>query len=444
MGTPQRIVAKAEGSRGGHVIGHSRSGKPVYATGQIHGGTPVTPEFMTPRHGHVWDSIDNHHALKTVVWAAEKAEQGRASNLGRHGRIEARRTMRRTAHRLHEKYFPSLSSEDHKHEARAHLATLGRHTGPDPDAVQLQPGQVRQLRLRPEDLVGLHYAMSDYVDRREKKKKVSKSAHKGEGSHGGHIIGHTRSGKPIYSHDHQANSMLHPKDAEGWLPRAQAAKLAMAAHPGFSRRDHIDAMEAHQKHYRASDPGVHGMAIQRLVDAHSKAFDHLARKEDKTANLEKSAQHGEGSHGGHVIGHTRSGKPIYSLRHDMNRVKGGHRAIGASHELIGYTPADFGDAAAHHMQKFVEHRDTKPNRAQAHLKLARHLAHNATVAINKPVPMHMSGLSPTSANHASLAAFHLREAEAKRADKPAEALWHYGQVGLHSSAAIAGRQDSIS
>ena len=299
---------------------------------------------------------------------------------------------------------------------------------------------------------------------------------KGEGSHGGKVIGHTRSGKPIYlSTDHSHTMFDMAKDGvditQDWTGskkgRRQAFKdlfrSALDMHRQHYRDwkvgDHRDAAAAHNtageqplvagddpEDYEGtgSDKRTHHFGVEEAHNLMSAALIRRRRLQDAKNSGPIIKSHGEGSHGGHVIGHTRSGKPIYSLRHDMNQVKGGRHALAASHQLIGYLPDDFADAAAAHMQKFVEHRDKMPRRAEKHLKLSRLHAHNATEKGVKADRMQMSGLQSSHANHSSLAAFHLREAEAKRQEDPAEALWHYGQVGLHSNAAISARQGDVS
>lgn len=101
-------------------------------------------------------------------------------------------------------------------------------------------------------------------------------------------------------------------------------------------------------------------------------LEHALRFEGETV---VKAQGGEGSRGGHVIGHTRSGKPIYATGHDAytghgrgNVLNAGHVAHGvkvtsairketASHiqqHYPNYTHDDHEDAAREHWKRYHE------------------------------------------------------------------------------------------
>jgi len=60
--------------------------------------------------------------------------------------------------------------------------------------------------------------------------------------------------------------------------------------------------------------------------------------------IEKAGK-GEGSKGGHIIGHTKSGKPIYKNK--------------ASHEYKNFSIEDHKDAQRTHEEQYVEHRDKR-------------------------------------------------------------------------------------
>lgn len=62
---------------------------------------------------------------------------------------------------------------------------------------------------------------------------------KGEGSKGGKIIGHTKSGKPIYASNKKFSSIPH----HIILPVEEHKEL----HKGFTTHDHIEAAQAHHK-----------------------------------------------------------------------------------------------------------------------------------------------------------------------------------------------------
>lgn len=174
----------------------------------------------------------------------------------------------------------------------------------------------------------------------------------GEGSKGGKIIGHTRSGKPIYANHN------HP------------------SHESFSEDDHRDALRHHQfergesrakwdlanRNQKATEPHrqkiiAHDNAIQHH---HGKAESIRLKKGDTVAgqlghDVSKGA--GEGSRGGHVIGHTKSGKPIYAPT-PKNEGKSGasvHEQSKKASALKSLSPEDHGDMIDAHMAESNKH-----------------------------------------------------------------------------------------
>ena len=167
--------------------------------------------------------------------------------------------------------------------------------------------------------------------------RLRKAARKGEGSYGGHVVGHTRSGKPIYQ-EHGAD---HP------------------AYKGFTESDHGDAVEVHghlhdfhrsaaglasSKAGTRESPEKNSLrAIARTHYEQAKMHDDAgeshfnARHPDiKKPNSLLKAAHGEGARGGKVLGHTASGKPVYARRQ------------AGSSSYHGFTAKDHQDAAMHH------------------------------------------------------------------------------------------------
>lgn len=92
--------------------------------------------------------------------------------------------------------------------------------------------------------------------------------------------------------------------------------------------------------------------------------------------LEKSQ--GEGSRGGHVTGHTKSGKPIYEDNHEIGSTESG-KPIYARHDHPDhshFTRKDHSDAVrAHHSQAFynipAEHKAYHEEQAKHHDRLMR-------------------------------------------------------------------------
>lgn len=150
----------------------------------------------------------------------------------------------------------------------------------------------------------------------------------GEGSKGGHVIGHTSSGKPIYdsnssmvSSHWQASQGQHGKPgAHGELATKMTNHMKKQS-KGFSVDDHKDAAAAHKK--RAEEvrsdktKGKHQLARDDKAKLHMRL---AAQHEHAAGEVQKSVpelndfikSEGEGSRGGKIIGHTSSGKPIYA------------------------------------------------------------------------------------------------------------------------------------
>lgn len=208
---------------------------------------------------------------------------------------------------------------------------------------------------------------------------------KSEGSRGGKVIGHTKSGKPIYD-----TNVSHPvAGREGF--HSDFVKN----HEHFTSEDHSDAHDAHrkqvehhgkewEKHYNSvtgnewnndssekakqAHKGTREASNQQ--NKHDKLADwHKEQAEKKKDNkVEKSEESdlekgGEGSKGGKVIGHTSSGKPIYD--------KFSH----ASHK--DFSVFEHSEAVDHHMKARKEanakyHDTTDESERQKHKKVALH------------------------------------------------------------------------
>lgn len=188
-----------------------------------------------------------------------------------------------------------------------------------------------------------------------KKGEESELEKAGEGSKGGKVIGHTKSGKPIY--DNHKNST-----AKKYTPE-----------------EHADAYEAHKKKMDEAKKEIDTLENDRNTDHWHKRYDDAEnayerhyqaymnhnvfkpwKKSETNLNIIKSHQSeiskqiydtfskgGEGSKEGKVIGHTQSGKPIYSNagpRHPLN---------------INYTSNDHRDAVNAHMKRSGDFKNAK-------------------------------------------------------------------------------------
>lgn len=123
--------------------------------------------------------------------------------------------------------------------------------------------------------------------------KKEKDLHKAAGSRGGKVIGTTRSGKPIYQ-----------------------GKQAHEYHD-FNLQDHEDAHEAHAKRSGQGKPQRSPKESEHLqtMGSHRLKIKQLDSTEKSLGSFgEFFKAKGAGSRGGHVIGHTSSGKPVYQSK----------------------------------------------------------------------------------------------------------------------------------
>lgn len=149
-------------------------------------------------------------------------------------------------------------------------------------------------------------------------------ASKGEGSKGGKVIGHTRSGKPIY------DSHGHPD------------------HKKFNQEDHYDAMRHHQ------------FLADKEPD-YRKREGHYAQSHEHYKTHDKMDRDAKG-----IMGNTRSGKIVY---HDHKHKD--HESFGAGDHM------DAANMHLNHQSKLIEHhnldKDAKARKkAEAHFDSAVH------------------------------------------------------------------------
>ncbi len=192
---------------------------------------------------------------------------------------------------------------------------------------------------------------------------------KGEGSHGGSVIGHTRSGKAVYS-------------AKSGHPAYKTPPKSFSEHrdwhdkhfSNFSGNDHQDAAMLHRKesaqHAQKTGNDDYPMwPIYHHQDATGYADEKMGKKSLGRQSLSKS----EGSRGGSVIGHTRSGKPIYSAnssKHYPSAQDGHWKASGG--KVTGYTKSG---KAVYNAGHRVYTGQNQPGHAQREYKAMSHSEH---------------------------------------------------------------------
>ena len=316
VGMTRERLNKAEGARGGHIIGHTKSGKPIYRA-----------------------SIGNPEGSNKVL--ADNAKAVRATH-------------------------PTYSAQDHADAAEKHAEDYEKQDLDNDDHTAFHTAQAHHQASK-------NMKLDQMLSRKTEK---SMDLSKAEGTRGGHIIGHTKSGKAIYSAE---SSKHYPKLKASHAYGRGDAKYATTHHPGYTPADHADAYEAHVADAHRHNGFVPTSEFHKLAAAqHHKAAAKQggARVTDKyigsrhpdlatgKSMLSKAEKKGEGSRGGKISGYTRSGKPIYeatgnSKSQHYSRVKpttntsqSGHaaRSVHNQYKKLGYTAQDHFDAAEHHMK----------------------------------------------------------------------------------------------
>jgi hypothetical protein len=198
MASEKAPMKKSEGARGGHVIGHTKSGKPIYASGD---GQSYWKTFNS-----------DEHLTAAAIHAKEADKYKKNVNEIRAKYKENEAPMSDQDQRLHSYNWNKW--DHHHHEAQQHQE-IGR-----------------VLR-----------------DREERKKKTLE---KSKGARGGHVIGYTQSGKPIYeAANHSSHKDFSKKDHADALqahkeltPTAGNLKALMEAkYHAEQQKTHLNAME---------------------------------------------------------------------------------------------------------------------------------------------------------------------------------------------------------
>jgi hypothetical protein len=208
--TGQMNKGFGEGSKGGNVIGHTASGKPIYDRSN-HAGHK---DFTAADHGDAFD-LQDRRATSTRLPGNEQERAGRAAS-------------------YHEGRQSSMEDES--------------KYGP----VKGIGGAVRSLNK------GF-----------------------GEGSKGGQVVGHTRSGKPIYDrHDHQAHTVF-DADEHDDAADAHSARLDKRGST-LSKEDRTQAAKARDKHWGSADD------LRDTAHSHAtQGYGGLSRSTDKGGRMHK-------------------------------------------------------------------------------------------------------------------------------------------------------------
>lgn len=227
--------SKGEGSKGGKVIGHTKSGKAVYET---HNST-VHQDFTQADHE---DAVKIHRDKKKKIDkepAAQGFHENQAQQHERFAKQENKKSLAAEKEKIDSGTFDSVDPSKLKafHTGRTAGGTGARDSAED----RSSKGAAEEHR-------------------------IEKS--KGEGSKGGKVIGHTKSGKPVYE----------SKGADKYKD--------------FTKEDHLDAVRLHrkeQKQYADERPKAPGFDngkptsdAQKMVSHHGSM---LMRHEDASKEM---------------------------------------------------------------------------------------------------------------------------------------------------------------
>jgi hypothetical protein len=398
---------KGPGSRGGQVIGRYPDGSPRYAdkaAANPYGKHPSAGTEGPPQsHGEGWEPV---HGSKEGGWR-RKGEKTGTTPSGK------------PVHH-YDHWFPGgkekqpglFDKGDVPGDVPAdqiekkYLGTFSPSAGVTGGAAPAgyRPGKVKPL--------GETSAQSERRASRMGMATAEKPKGAGEGSRGGQVAGHSASGKPIYARRVGGPPPIPggrpkpppiPTVTKGGPPRGSFARIREEIMSGPGKKpDDPDAVAAmvYRKKYGAETLARRSAAARKekgkaaekaaavlageeplrkafgsLEPTDQVAFLRELRKARKVhpsqtgfafgapaAGAKPAGRAGEGSRGGHVIGHTKSGKPIYE--------SAGHAEHG------GFSAADHADAAAKHGDLADYHKrsgnaDRGPNR-ERHQESERH------------------------------------------------------------------------
>lgn len=370
-----------------HAIQHTAAELPMAAEGLklLAGGT--RPES---HHIHAMVSVGTAIGTAALVGSGAGAVAG-AAVIGKKFMLHV---ALQALHRYLNHAYTGVAALDFVHEIAAagdlflsdqEVATLSK--ADNAEMRKLSDGVLDEM----ETVLGWPWT-PDQIKQIEQRKDKSKTkmSKAGEGSRGGHVIGHTPSGKAIYTNKHSGGSFL--KEHAGWSKEDHEAASDEHSHQAVissslvghlrMRNESLDEApattllaqvsyhkrmaDAHTKAAEGNDVGAASMANmaathhtaaftvpqEGAMAAKSEVFEvsDLSKAESYLASISRQqSQHaaaggkfagaGEGSRGGHIIGHTSSGKAIYAA---------GFTAVGFHEAHAGWTKEDHNEASKTH------------------------------------------------------------------------------------------------
>lgn len=338
------------GSRGGKVIGYTKNGKPIYESDA--GFTRSGKEIKHENHGGGnYYNDENRKKIEENTTFKDWSHEDHAD-----------------AAKYHEKKMKAADKSGDKEEGLKHYHDVVFHKTAEgykkerdgvntlSSSEQKQQKEYNSLSKEQQDKYDSHMEKYDIAGGTQKKdvarmheaalkhaKNSSDDIKKGMG--GGKIIGHTSSGKSIYdslsAKEHKGFTPEDHRDAAD-LFHAHVLKGGIMHRKMKAKRDehHILAEKGGNSLKDRENKNIEDNKIKKSFDDDTILGQDLMRKGDE---LEKANGEGEGSRGGKIIGHTKSGKPIYEPQSNKS-------SIGQNkfHNALGYTKQDHNDAAKLH------------------------------------------------------------------------------------------------
>jgi hypothetical protein len=418
------LAKGGEGSRGGRIIGHTQSGKPIYQHGHSTGGY-TAEEHLEARDAHM-------SAAKTL---RKRTGKGIAGNEKDHAKHQAL---------LQRVYDHHDMAVDH---VNAHRQQSGQKFFNDEAYVKTPrgtgaPNAAIKKSLTLENVMTKNSPAAAMLADHLSKAATKAPGRKGEGSRGGKIIGHTRSGKPIYA----------------------TAGAGHAEYVHFTNNDHQDAAQLHEDHRgeleaKAGQSRADGITKQaKMFDRQASSHEDIAGDHSRTARIGVAAKPGDNAaqtRSGakkkipktdmYSLGMTSSGKPVYaeqSAKHYDGFTKQDHEDAGNLHRehqfrhddllqgarLSGKTvSAQIADAAVdHHSAMADDHFNIAEREADSASKKDLVIGHTKSGKAIRADGGDTASYS--TADHADAAKHHADASAQTNGDGPHD---HEGHLGSH-------------
>jgi hypothetical protein len=301
-----------EGSRGGKIIGHTKSGKPIYGNkshvvnkeSQLRDIAKYSGVNVTATE-KIIDSLMLDRD-KLAKWLVEKPENGWDFSTAVTGKVG-------------NKYQKQLVKKfGKKPKDTVHIDYMDKSKGFATTRKDF-PTYEAAAKWAKKEFESFNPDMVQYKSDEDTLEKG------GEGSKGGQVIGHTKSGKAIYKNPFMGGNVKSREKHAGWTKEdhndaANAHRGKMKEHTDKWTSDsyretggHQNARDWHKDQAKNTKPRMLSIestpkGSQRQEPKTIGTPEQMAQKSEDD-DLEKGS--GEGSRGGKIRGHTKSGKPIY-------------------------------------------------------------------------------------------------------------------------------------